>query len=99
MDGQEESMTKIQRKAVGFLFGLYGNAGPKYTKGNHEFIRRTLHDEDDADHFQPNAECVDAFNKVMDGDWSPLPRRHRDILQSEISAQERLRAVVGMVRT
>ena len=76
-------MDTSQRKAVGFLFLEYGNSGINYTKGNHEFLRRKLHGEAEADHFQATPECIFAFNKVMDGDLSPLPVKYQTILNAE----------------
>jgi len=80
---KEIVMDTSQRKAVGFLFLEYGNSGINYTKGNHEFLRRKLHGEAEEDHFQATPECKDAFNKVMNHDWSPLLVRFQKILNAE----------------
>ena len=88
-------MTSVQRKAVGFLFFLYGNAGPKYTKGNHEFLRRTLNGEEHADHYQPDDECREALGRVMQNDWSPLPVRQQKIMEAEQMDYERLKKAAG----
>lgn len=70
-------MTEKQRRAVEQLFYVFGNGGAYYTLGNHEFLRRTLAGELEPEHFQPTKECKIALQKVMDGDYSPLPARIR----------------------
>jgi hypothetical protein len=98
MNGQqgENYMTSLQRKAVGYLFALYGNAGPKYTKGNHEFIGRTLYAEEHADHYQPSSECREDLKKVLAGDFTPLGHRHQAILSADVKEHERMKAVAGV---
>jgi hypothetical protein len=84
MKEQEDSgMTKMQRKAVTALFYVYGNGGPNHTHGDHEFLRRILVGEENPEHFQPTGRCKDAFEKVMEGDYSPLSERIRSILADE----------------
>jgi len=88
-------MTGIQRRAVTALYCIFGNAGPKYTQGNHEFLRRTLEGEPEPEHYQPTAECKTAFQKVMKGDYSSFPPRVRVKLEEFKAEQEHWRRVVG----
>ena len=89
-------MDKAQRRAVGSLFYVYGNAGPYHTKGNHEFLRRTLEGESNPEHYQPTADCKAAFEKVMAGDYSPLPVAVRERLKKMEEDEARLRAAAGV---
>lgn len=88
-------MTSVQRKAVGFLLFEYGSASMKYTKGNHELLRRTLAGEEHADHYQPTPECRDALAKVLAGDWSPLSPRQRVIIEAEQAEYDRMKPATG----
>jgi len=81
-------MNSAQRRAVEALGFIYGNAGSQYTKGNHEFISRTLSGHPDPEHYQPTQECKDAFEKVMAGDYSTLPKSLADGLRKAEEREE-----------
>ena len=68
-------MTGAQKRAVELLWFIYGNAGPQYTKGNHEFLRRKLEGHPEPEHYQPTEQCKKDFEKIMAGDYSPFPER------------------------
>ena len=89
-------MTELQEKAVRILYHIYGNAGPYYTQGNHEFLRRTLDGEENPEHYQPTDACKEAFRKVMEGDWSPLPPRVRERLEQDEEERKRIMEAAGI---
>ena len=72
------------KDAVEALWSLYGNAGTRYTKGNHEFIRCYLEGQPEkGGHFQPTRQCVEDFKKVLCGDYSMLPEGTRKTLEGQ----------------
>ena len=88
-------MTEIQKQAVQALFFIYGNAGPKHTRGNHHFLHCKLEGEGDAEHFQPVEQCKADFAKVMSGDFSPLPPVVRKRIEQAQEAEQHWREVIG----
>jgi len=77
-------LTEVQKKAVDALWALYGNAGPKYSKGNHGFIRCYLQGApEDASQHQPTRECILDFKKVLSGDYSMLSRVVRNRIEGK----------------
>jgi hypothetical protein len=79
----------VDRESVKALWNLYGNAGSKYTHGNHEFLRCYLEGAPErAGHFQPTDECILDFKKVLDGDYSMLPEGTRKILEGQSTLED-----------
>jgi len=79
----------IEREAVEALCLVYGSAGPKYTRGNEQFLRSHLNGQPEkAGHFQPTRECVMDFKRVLDGDYDMLPKSKREALKGQRELNE-----------
>jgi len=89
-------MNKEQKYAVEHLWFIFGNAGPKYTKGNHEFLRCKLEDKPGAEHYQPSEECVKAYEQVMAGNYSCLHPKVQEALQQMVAEREHWEKVAGV---
>lgn len=84
------TLTHDQREKLERLWFIYGNHGPKMTKGNHSFIQGLLERGEDERPLKqrgyvPTAECERAVERVLSGDQEPeeedspaeRPRRFR----------------------
>ena len=89
-------MTELQRRAVQVLYYLYGNAGPYYSRGNHEYLRRTLAGEEKPECYQPSDACKEALKKVLANDWSPLPPKVQAKFAGLEEERKRLQEVAGI---
>lgn len=70
--------------AVEQLWFVYGNAGPKYTKGNHEFLKCHLDKRPErAGRHQPTKECIESFKRVLNGDYGMLSEGARSGLEEK----------------
>ena len=75
--------TEAQKKAIEYLWFVYGNGGVKHTMGNHKFLQRHVEGRhDEAKFHQPSDECVEAFEKVCSGDFSGLSKGQRKVLDA-----------------
>ena len=77
------ALTAVQRKAMEFLWFKYGNGGNCHTVANHKFFQRHIEQKpEEAQKYAHliTAECKEAFDRVMQGDFREFNESARQVL-------------------